>query len=1378
MFQTDSNGNPQDNRVSIRIEYDNGGGWQRIKPSDFDRAGTGLDKPKACFRDGHQDDPDIDGEITTETFVDMYWGEFRSILGASPTNGYQLIMPANEMVYFDSLTGGSAGDAVGYGDNIWNRGEGVDNGNNGSNNVLLTLDDIGGTFPAQRAEREVAGSYYWIDYTMYSRSYDYAHLSGNTFEPGVYTFEFIVSDPRYQDAQNPNAYLARGDSYGMVIIEDGNGTVLRQTLVPVPITTSGDTSVLLDYILLEPTDFNGFLRVKFTMDVVVTGRIPAGSDLLDTITRFQFHRVNGSFYPKVPDPTADTKQTVISIAVKDAGTIPLAKRQKAPIAGDMLYPASRSNCDGDAHYNKPDIWSKCLQKQSKGFGVITSVRTGDDVENERSLWTVTLDRKMFPEQEREYYILETMYPDGFNIYGLDRNPIHFGITLSYKPKFRVYKASTSPLAASDAVVLNALRSDASGSPVIDPGREGGGSLYNVFSLTAEANFTVGQQLQPLSLEVTGSYRSYDDNDYDDTKTWDNQSSSGSSNSSPAWAYMDVLLGYASDRPIRIKDGEYLSQHVDLDAFRRWDQYCRDMGFTFNLVVTSITTVQDLLQTIAAVGMAKPIRPDGRYSILFDGDPAHFTTDANGNKVAISTQLITPENSWGLEATMMYSIKSHALRMKYLPLLEDKEKVVIAYSTGFVDSGGGNWDDDDDLGPTWNATIFETMSLPGVTDGGELPGGAVGGHAGTLGNYFVKQAELRREYLSLSMDAESLISMDGDVVSVAHDVLKLGGQVAYVKEIIPFIEPSTDRTIYLTEGIPYHTPDFDPPGNPTNIGIRFRYIENNQAKLTEIIPITLYEPDSTQLSYSSDYPEPPHVGAMVIWGELERITQPYQIISVRHGSDLTARLELLEYVPDVLNHLGDRVTVPESPTTGEVSPPTGLTMEPIWVFVADKWQATWVVNWDDMPGITGSGGIYTVSFADQSGGNQVVTDLSSYTREGFIFSRPGTMSVCVRSVDQYGNVSPCANKSVSYECPGDPITPDVVELNSNSRGDHIELTWIRPNVKDPIGYLLKWMTETEYHAAAGVFDMDAAHVIPGLAWEYLPYSMNHMTVNERVGEEGLVFGIVVQTACDRRSENPATTLLDYHQEEGIKPVADAVLWPGTGVHVNTAIEAGSGDLILLADGNNNFPIGPDEEGWFLSDHYENFPTVKGRVTIKSDLVHDEYYHVWLLAEMTPLEIAKPLSGWLAENRKQRFAEVYRWTDPELSSETAIAELLDPVNDKYRNALNTASVDATKIYYGIRLVTNKANATPRVQSASVERVYKQRTIGEDDVPLLVTAGTTTSTRVDFDCHFVPGSVPTVSVTYENMDGFVAWEIGDRSHTGFMVHVFNSRQDDEDA
>ena len=167
-------------------------------------------------------------------------------------------------------------------------------------------------------------------------------------------------------------------------------------------------------------------------------------------------------------------------------------------------------------------------------------------------------------------------------------------------------------------------------------------------------------------------------------------------------------------------------------------------------------------------------------------------------------------------------------------------------------------------------------------------------------------------------------------------------------------------------------------------------------------------------------------------------------------------------------------------------------------------------------------------------------------------------------------------------------------------------------------------------------------------------------------------------------------------------------------------------------------------------------------------------------MIPLSIADPLSGAGVLDRKNLSAEVYTWRDPVLGA-GGLLDLLDPSNDQYRNLLNSATtIAANKIYFGIRLFSNKLTASPSVESALIRRVYLERTESGTDVPVTVVQNTTSVTRVTFDKSFLPepGVKPKVSVIIENLDGHIVWYISTVTAEYFEVTTQNCSITDNDA
>lgn len=223
---------------------------------------------------------------------------------------------------------------------------------------------------------------------------------------------------------------------------------------------------------------------------------------------------------------------------------------------------------------------------------------------------------------------------------------------------------------------------------------------------------------------------------------------------PASLFRHVLQGPANARPV-------LDSQIDLVTLGQWSVYCKNEGFTFDMVRDERSSVYDALADIASAGRAAVVFKDGKWSVIWD------------EKALPIVQHFTPRNSWGFASERSYRDAPHAWRVRFINeakgWLQDER---IVYDDGYSAA---------------NATKFEGIEFPGVTKSENI---------WRHGRFHIAQLRLRPEAFTISVDWEHLICTRGDRVRVSHDVMLVGlaagrvvslaGNVVYLDEPVTMV----------------------------------------------------------------------------------------------------------------------------------------------------------------------------------------------------------------------------------------------------------------------------------------------------------------------------------------------------------------------------------------------------------------------------------------------------------------------------------------------------------------------------------------------------------------------------------------------------------------
>jgi sulfur carrier protein ThiS len=323
---------------------------------------------------------------------------------------------------------------------------------------------------------------------------------------------------------------------------------------------------------------------------------------------------------------------------------------------------------------------------------------------------------------------------------------------------------------------------------------------------------------------------------------------------PADLYRWVLQGPANMRP-------RADSAVDFDSLQGWWNECTLQGWKYNGVVNaSGGSVYGKLYEIAAAGRARPTFIDGKWGVIWDQPTSSIV------------QHFTPCNSWGLQGQHAYAQQPDGWRVQF-----------INEANGYTQDERYVYDDGFDV---TNATLFETISFPGVTDPNLV---------WRMGRFQIAQARLRPEKINLSVGWEQLICTSGDRVAVTHDVLLIGLASGRVKSVAGQVI-TFDETVTIVDGKTY--------------AFRFRVPDDARSILRAVDPeplgVALAEGDYNSLSLVGDL-SLVKAGTLFGFGETNQDSAIYRVFSIAQQSDLVATLTLVDDAPAI--SLADQGAIP-------------------------------------------------------------------------------------------------------------------------------------------------------------------------------------------------------------------------------------------------------------------------------------------------------------------------------------------------------------------------------------------------------------------------------------------------------------------------------------
>ena len=408
--------------------------------------------------------------------------------------------------------------------------------------------------------------------------------------------------------------------------------------------------------------------------------------------------------------------------------------------------------------------------------------------------------------------------------------VKFPTNGQYDIRIRRITSDTSSDRIIDEVALTAIKSVKYQNPVNLAGQNGSAILIKA---TDQLNGTLDQYNCIVSNVIP---------DYDPIlNDWINNISSN-----PASLYIYVLQGSANAKALA-------DDKIIWADFEAWHQTCADQNYTYNRVIDYETSVEEILKDIAAAGAATPAVVDGKRTIAVDQIKDEIV------------QIVTPRNSWGYSADIIYPELPHAFRVTF----RNKDKGYaqderIVYDDGYDET---------------NTTEFETLELQSCTNS-DL--------AFKTGRRHIAAVRLRPETHSFMQDIENIIYVRGDRIKLEHDVPIIGIGDGRIKTVITAgssPDMVTGFTIDDTVTIP----------STSTFYTRIRLSDGTQLykELTTVVGAT----STFTFTTPFDVVDTPAIGDLCYFvetgGEVDLL-----ITRIEPQEDLTARITAIDYAPAI------------------------------------------------------------------------------------------------------------------------------------------------------------------------------------------------------------------------------------------------------------------------------------------------------------------------------------------------------------------------------------------------------------------------------------------------------------------------------------------------
>jgi hypothetical protein len=325
---------------------------------------------------------------------------------------------------------------------------------------------------------------------------------------------------------------------------------------------------------------------------------------------------------------------------------------------------------------------------------------------------------------------------------------------------------------------------------------------------------------------------------------------------PASAYLDVLTGSATKRPIP-------ESRIDMAGLGAWYDACEAAGREYRAVIDYRTTIFEALQEIAVAGRASFAMPDGKYGVVRDV------------LQTVPVQVFTPRNSWGFSFRKTFPDRIDGFKMPFVDETHDYQASEVTVLN----------DDADPL----TASVFETLTLPGITNPDQL---------WREGRYHLAVAKLRPELWTLNADPEHLVCQRGDLVEIMHDVLLVGLKSGRLT-LVTLNASSQVTAVNLDEPVTMEI--------GKTYGLKFRRANGS---LIHSAVTTVVGEDQGRLTLTPPLAaaSAPAVGDLFVFGEWGTETVQALVKGIFPGEDLSARLELVPAAPAV--HDADTGPIPD------------------------------------------------------------------------------------------------------------------------------------------------------------------------------------------------------------------------------------------------------------------------------------------------------------------------------------------------------------------------------------------------------------------------------------------------------------------------------------
>ena len=383
------------------------------------------------------------------------------------------------------------------------------------------------------------------------------------------------------------------------------------------------------------------------------------------------------------------------------------------------------------------------------------------------------------------------------------------------------------------------------------------------------------QLNGAISNLTGDYQVYMKNYNQSSKQWE---ISATRDLIPAIRY---VLQECSARP-------QPDSVIDWDNFIETDAYWKSLGWKYDKVLDSQTSVLNMVQDICAAGLASPTFIDGKWAVI---------VDKPRDEVVMG---ITSANSWGWSVDRVTSELPHIIQCDFIN--QDtwaSDMMEVEVDASYKEEG--------------RTPIYEKVTFDGVT---------VPDNIYKQARFHYTDAKTQVRTISMTMWDESLVATRGDLVSLSQPYLIPAGlEAGRIKSVM------TNEQGYITA---VTTDVLNTVGRGREgFGIKI-YLSNGTIAHAQLAVNTSDDDKIKTLTFKEPITANIERGNKYTLGYYEEEDFLAVITSMKFNADFTCQLTCVDYIGEKYGVFDPNFEIPtfQSLITKPVTASTSLTTTPV------------------------------------------------------------------------------------------------------------------------------------------------------------------------------------------------------------------------------------------------------------------------------------------------------------------------------------------------------------------------------------------------------------------------------------------------------------------